>query len=252
LPALSGIQGTHREHRRTVGDRQRTAGEVVSIDIFDTLEQGSDQWLAARCGIITASQMGKLITPTLKTADNETSRGLTLTLAAERITGEVEFVYPTHDMQRGTEDEPVARQVYADNYAPVDEVGFILRTEDTYRIGYSPDGLVGTDGLIEIKSRKPHVHIKTILSGKPPAENMAQLMVGLFVTGRRWIDYCSFSAGLPFWVTRVYPDPAWFTAITSAAEAFETNVADVISRYNNETAGLPMTEKRLEIEDLTF
>jgi hypothetical protein len=215
----------------------------VSLQIFESLEQGSSEWLAARCGIITASQMGKLITPTLKVAANDTQRSLTLTLAAERITGEVDPIYPTQDMRRGTEDEPVARDVYSENYAPVDEVGFILRTEDTYKVGYSPDGLVGDNGLIEIK---------TILSGKPPAENMAQLMVGLFVTGRDWIDYCSFSAGLPFWVKRVYPDPAWFAAIIAASEAFETNVAEIIADYTKETHGLPMTERRIEIEDFTF
>ena len=224
----------------------------MSLVIYNELEQGEAAWLGARCGIITASQMHKLVTPTLKTADNETSRGLTLTLAAERLTGEVEFVYPSHAMQRGTEDEPLARAVYAEHHAPVDEVGFILRTEATYRIGYSPDGLVSSDGLIEIKSRSPKEHIKTILSGKPPTENMAQLMVGLFVTGRDWIDYCSFSAGLPFWVTRVYPDPDWFAAIIAAAEAFERNVAEVIADYTHETKGLPMTERRLDIEDITF
>jgi hypothetical protein len=224
----------------------------VTLTTFNELEQGSSEWLAARCGIITASQMGKLITPTLKVAANDTQRSLTLTLAAERITGDVEYVHPSFDMQRGTEEEPIARDVYAEHYAPVDEVGFILRTEETYRLGYSPDGLVGTDGLIEIKSRKPHVHIKAILADKVPAENMAQLMVGLFVTGRSWIDYCSFSAGLPFWVKRVFPDPAWFAAIIAASEAFETNVAEIIADYTKETHGLPMTERRIEIEDITF
>ena len=224
----------------------------MSVETFIELEQGEAEWLGARCGIITASQMHKLITPSLKTADSETSRGMTITLAAERLTGEVEYIYPSHAMQRGTEDEPLARAVYAEHYAPVDEVGFILRTEATYRIGYSPDGLVSSDGLIEIKSRSPKEHIKTILSGKPPAENMAQLMVGLFVTGRDYIDYCSFSAGLPFWVKRIYPDPAWFAAIIAAAEAFETNVAEVISRYNTETKGLPPTERRVEIEEMSF
>jgi len=224
----------------------------MSLVIYNELEQGSDEWLAARCGLVTASMVGKLITPTLKVADNDTSRGLTLTLAAERLTGQVEYIHPSYAMQRGTEEEPLARSVYAEHHAPVDEVGFILRTEDTYRIGYSPDGLVSTDGLIEIKSRSPKEHIKTILSGKPPAENMAQLMVGLFVTGRSWIDYCSFSAGLPFWTVRVYPDDAWFAAIIAAAEQFENNVASIIADYKHETNGLPMTERRIEIEDITF
>lgn len=224
----------------------------MTLHIYKELEQGSDAWLQARCGIITASVIGKLITPTLKVADNDTSRGTTLTLAAERITGHVEYVHPTFDMSRGTEDEPIARDLYAEHYAPVDEVGFMRRDFGGYTIGYSPDGVVGADGLIEIKSRKPHVHIKTILSGKPPAENMAQLQTGLLVSERSWIDYVSFSAGLPLWKTRIHPDDAWFGAIHAAAEQFETNVADIISRYQDETNGLPPTERRIEISEISF
>jgi hypothetical protein len=224
----------------------------MTLHIYKELEQGSDDWLQARCGIITASVIGKLITPKLQVADNDTSRGVTLTLAAERITGHVEYVHPTFDMSRGTEDEPIARDLYAEHYAPVDEVGFMRRDFGWGVIGYSPDGLVGDDGLIEIKSRKPHVHIKTILSGKPPAENMAQLQTGLLVSGRSWIDYVSFSAGLPLWTIRVYPDDAWFAAIIDAASAFETNVADIIGRYQDETHELPPTERRIEIEEIRF
>jgi len=222
----------------------------MSLHIYEQLEQGSDEWLQARCGIVTASQIGKLLTPKLQVADNDTSRGLTLTLAAERITGHVEYVHPTFDMQRGTEDEPIARDLYSEHYAPVEEVGFMTRDFGWGVIGYSPDGLVGDDGLIEIKSRKPKVHLQTILAGKPPAENMAQLQAGLLVSGRDWIDYLSFSPGLPLWPTRIYPDPAWFDAITAAAEQFEINVADIISDYNHETNGLPPTERRIEIEDI--
>lgn len=224
----------------------------MTLTIHAELEQGSDDWVAARCGVLTASQIGKLITPTLKIADNDTSRGLALTIAAERITERVEYIYPTFDMQRGTEEEPLARAVYAEHYAPVAEVGFMTRDIDGISLGFSPDGLVGDDGLIEIKSRKPKEHLKTIIAGKPPTENMAQLMCGLFVSGRQWIDYCSFSAGLPFWTVRVFPDPEWINAIIVAAIAFEANVTQIIDCYNTETAGLPATERRPDIKDLVF
>ena len=224
----------------------------MSLVIYESLEQGSDEWLDARAGMLTASMVGKLVTPSLKVASNDTSRGVTLTLAAERITGEVEYVHPSFDMQRGNEDEPIARAVYAEHFAPVDEIGFMAREFNGFTLGYSPDGMIHDDGLLEIKSRKPAIHLKTILSGKPPAENLAQLHTGLLVSGRDWIDYCSFSAGLPLWVTRIYPDPDWFAAIIAAAEAFETNVAEVITDYKHETKGLPLTERRIEIEDITF
>ncbi len=223
------------------------------ITTYADLEQGSEEWLAARCGLLTASTIGRLITPsTLKVADNETSRGLTLTLAAERITGHVEYVHPTLDMQRGTEDEPYARAVYAEAHAPVDEIGFVTLEQDGYKIGYSPDGYVGADGLIEIKSRKPEKHIAHVLSGKPPAYNMAQMQAGMFISGRKWCDYISFSAGLPLWTHRVFPDPRWFAAIETAALAFEDNVTNIVDKFTTATEGLPQTERRLEIEELMF
>ncbi|SFR75936.1 YqaJ-like recombinase domain-containing protein [Agromyces sp. CF514] len=223
------------------------------ITTYAELEQGSDEWLAARCGLLTASTIGRLITPsTLKTADNDTSRGLTLTLAAERITGHVEYVHPTLDMQRGTEDEPEARAVYADHNAPVQEIGFVTLEQHGYTIGYSPDGYVGDDGLIEIKSRKPDKHIAHVLAGKPPLYNMAQMQAGMYITGREWCDYVSFSGGLPLWVSRVYPEQRWYDAIDTAARAFEENVTAIVNNFTNATQGLPMTERRPELEEIRF
>lgn len=218
--------------------------------IAHDVEQGTDEWLQARCGLLTASVVGQLVTPTLKVARNDTARSLVRSLAGERISGQVDFLPPTADMRRGTEDEPIARAYYEDSYAPVTELGmFELRT-NTFRLGYSPDGLVGDDGLIEIKSRKPKKHIQTVLDDSPPAENMAQLQAGLFVTGRSWIDYVSYSAGLPLWVKRVFPDPAWFDAIEAAAEQFEKDMAETIERFTAAVAGFPETEPREENDDL--
>lgn len=217
------------------------------LETFTNLEQGSEEWLQARCGILTASVVGKLITPTLKTADNDTSRGLTLTLAAERITGHVEYVHPSFEMQRGTEDEPYAREAYAEyKGVTVDEVGFITLERDGYKIGYSPDGLVGDDGLIEIKSRAPKIQLQTIFADTVPAANMAQIQCGLLITGRAWLDYVSFSAGLPLYVKRVYPDLAWQLAIREAAQAFEKNVTQHVADFEAKTIGLHMTERRPE------
>ena len=223
----------------------------MTLTIYRELEQGTDEWLNARCGRLTAAVIGKPITPsTMKPADNDTSRGVVLTLAAERITGHVEYVHPTFDMQRGTDDEPFARAVYAEHYALVEEVGFIVREEADYTLGYSPDGLVGEDGLLEIKSRKPNVQIRTILEDRVPGYNMAQLQTGMFVTGRNWIDYVSFSAGLPLYVKRVTPELRWFDAIEAAARKFELDIADITARYKAGTIGLPMTERRPDFSSL--
>lgn len=222
----------------------------MGLRIYEALEQGSQEWIDARCGLLTASTIGRLITPTLKLADNDTSRGLTITLAAERITGHVEYVHPSFDMQRGTEDEPWARMVYAEHYAPVQEVGFITRDYDGYTLGFSPDGLVSDDGLIEIKSRNARTQLATIFADRVPAANMMQIQCGLMITGRDWLDYVSFSAGLPLWTKRVYPDLASFDVITEAAERFEIEVDSIIFRYNTAVDGLPMTERRPELDEI--
>ena len=115
-------------------------------------------------------------------------------------------------------------------------------------LGFSPDGLVGDDGLIEIKSRRAKKQLTTILSGEVPAANMAQMQAGLLVSGRQWCDYVSFTGGMPLWRKRVTPDPQWFQAIVQAVEQFEKTVAEMVAAYNAAIEGLPMTERVVEEE----
>lgn len=180
-----------------------------------------------------------------ETASNDVSRGLTMLLVAERITGWTEEMHINEDMWRGISDEPLARDKYSEKYAPVTQAGFMIYEDQGVKIGYSPDGLVGNDGLIEIKSRRPKKHVSTILSGHPPAENMAQIQCGLLVSGREWLDYVSYCGGMPMWKTRVYPDQRWFDAIIMAAAAFESNAAEMVRIYEESVEGFPMTERIL-------
>lgn len=229
------------------------ATPIPGLHVIDNLVQGSDKWLAHRCGTITASVVGQLITSkTIKPASNDYSRALTNQLVAERITGWVDPIHESSDMLRGTLDEPYARDKYAEHYAPVAEVGFMWRQFDGYRIGYSPDGLVGDKGLIEIKSRRPKKHLSTILENQVPAENMAQLQAGLLVSGRDWIDYVSYCGGLPLYVKRVYPDTRWFDAITEATQQFEANAATMIAAYEARTKGLPLTDRIDHFQEMSF
>ena len=224
----------------------------MSLKFYRDLIQGTDEWHAARCGMVTASVAGKLLTSTLKVADNESSRGVVLTLAAERITGYVDPTYCGSSMERGHEDEPYARDTYSEHVAPVDEAGFMVRDFGDYRIGYSPDGLVGDDGLIECKSRLQKIHLQTILDDRVPDENMAQLQCGLLVSGRAWIDYVSYCGGMPLWVKRVTPDLSWQAAILAAVEALEESAADMTARYHAAVEGLPITERVNRGADIEF
>lgn len=225
----------------------------MTLKVYDDIEQGTDDWHALRRGIVTASTIGQLITPkTVKVAANDTARSLTMHLTAERITGYTEPTYASADMERGKIDEPYARDVYSEHYAPAVEVGFMTNTFNGHTLGYSPDGVVGDDGLIEIKSRRQKQQLATVLADAVPLENMAQCQTGLLVTGRDWLDYVSFCGGMPLYVKRVYPDRRWFDAITGALELFEAEAERITATYMTRTNGAPLTERALDIGDLTF
>ena len=221
----------------------------MSLRILDEMEQGSDQWHDARRGIVTASMVGQLITAsTLKPARNDYARALTAQLVAERITDYTEPTWMNADMIRGVEDEPRAVEVYSEHFAPVTTTGFMVKDKWGFQIGYSPDGLVGDDGLIEVKSRRQKKHLQTILADKVPTENLAQLQCGLLVSGREWIDYVSYCGGMPLWVKQVRPDERWFDAIVAAVAEFEENAASMLARYDYATANLPATVRVIEME----
>jgi hypothetical protein len=177
--------------------------------------------------------MKLILTPTLKVANNDKTRAHVWELAAQRISQYVEPSYIGDDMLRGWEDEVRARDLYAATYAPVQEVGFVTNDQWGFKIGYSPDGLVGDDGLIECKSRRQKFQVQTIVEGTVPEEYMLQLQTGLLVTGRKWIDFISYSGGLHMVTMRVYPDATMQDAIINAATEFEAKVARAVQSYRD-------------------
>jgi len=220
---------------------------------YPDIIQGTEQWNDARRGMVTASVIKQLITPgTLKVATNETSRALTALLVAERITGHTEETSMTPDMWRGVESEPHARAKYAEHFAPVTEMGFMVREGDGWRLGFSPDGLVDDDGLIEIKAPRAKTHLRTILRDEVPAEYVMQCQAGLFVSGRKWLDFISFSGGMPLYVKRVYPDLRIHEAIVEAVRAFETAATEMADNYYRAVEGMPATERIEQLGGIEF
>lgn len=222
----------------------------MTLHTFDHIEQGSDEWHDIRRGIVTASVVSQLLTATGRPANNDTSRRLTLSLVAERITGETEPTYMNDDMLRGHLEEPIARDMYAEHFAQgeiVTETGFMIEDGHGFPIGFSPDGLVGDDGLIEVKAPRAKGHIATILGGVVPERHLPQIQCGLLVSGRKWCDFISYYGGLPPFVKRVHADPEWAESIVAAVAAFEDNAAAMTSAYDLATRGLPATERRIPI-----
>lgn len=208
---------------------------------FD-IEQGTDEWHDLRRGKITASAVGRLITATGKPATNDTSRAQLLQLLAERITGESEASFYGDDMARGHLLEPLARDLYAKHCAPVTECGFVTATLCGVELGYSPDGLVGEDGLIEIKSPRQKNHLRYLLTDVVPAEYMPQVQLGLAVTGRAWCDFISYAPGLPLFVRRCVPDPTVIAPLIAAAEAAELELQRLMALYSVAAKRFPATE----------
>ena len=195
------------------------------------VKQGAEEWLALRCGILTASEMKFIVTPTLKPASNDKERAHLFELLGQRITQHTEPRYISDDMLRGHEDEIEARIRYAENFAPVTECGFVTNDDHGFVIGYSPDGLVDYDGLIECKSRRQKYQVETILADRVPEEYMLQIQTGLLVTRRKWLDFVSYCAGLPMYVKRVFPDARYQEAIIAAAIGFEYRLQIAQEKY---------------------
>jgi hypothetical protein len=120
----------------------------MTITHYPDLVQGSIDWMNQRCGLLTASEMRLILTPTLKQASNDKERAHLWELLGQRLTRYVEPRYVSDDMLRGSTEEILAREAYAKHFAPVTEIGFITNDRWGFTLGYSPDGLVADDGLI--------------------------------------------------------------------------------------------------------
>lgn len=216
------------------------------------LEQGSPEWLEVRRGIVTASVVGQLLTPTGKPARNDYSRRLTLSLVAERITGYIEPVWVNDDMLRGQLDEPIARDLYSEHFTdePVTTTGFMVRDDWGFRLGASPDGLVGGRGGLEVKCPRAKGHLATILADEVPTQHMAQIQGCLLVSGREWWDFMSYHGGLKPYVKRVHADPKWAEGIVDAVAAFEQTAEEMTDTYLTRTDGLPATERRIDFDEI--
>ena len=222
----------------------------MNITIHDDVVQGSDEWHAMRCGLLTASEMKLVITPSkLQIAKNDKCRAHAYELAAQRITGYVEPQYITDAMMRGHEDEIHAADLYAEKYAPVQECGFI--TQDFVGgmvLGFSPDRLVGDDGLIEIKSRSQKYQMQTVSNDEVPVEHIPQVQTGMLISGRKWCDYVSYCSGMPMYVKRVHACEETQEKLLAAAYEFEKSVQNIIDSYATNAVGLYPTERVIEQE----
>lgn len=193
--------------------------------IYDKIEQGTYQWLELRLGKVTASNMKLVCTKPRNKSEgiSETAKTYAHKLIAESLTGIPTDNYVNENMQMGTDLEPVALEYYKQNFSggkEVKAVGFITDFNHLGTVGYSPDALVGDDGLLEIKCRVPHVQVEVLMQDKPTPAHIYQMQCGMWVSGRKWCDYESFSAYLPPAVFRQEANPLIFEEMEERVTAF--------------------------------
>ncbi|MFZ1815974.1 MAG: lambda exonuclease family protein, partial [Rhizobiaceae bacterium] len=209
-------------------------------------EQGSSEWLQARLGLLTASEMKLIMTAAkLLYANNEKAATHLFDIAAQRITDYIEPAFCGYDMQRGQFEEQEARQVYDTHYSKTDLCGFVTNDKWGFHLGYSPDALVGEDGLIECKSRKSKFQVQTIIDNEVPPEFMIQIQTGLLVTERAWMDFISYSGGMPMFVKRVTPSKIIQDAIIAVATEFHRRLDEILILYKNNAEQFYMTERKI-------
>lgn len=162
------------------------------------MDQRSDEWFAARCGKLTASRFADVMNVLKDGTPGANRRALVTLLAVERLTGSTVETFQNDAMRRGTELEPEARAAYeAHTGELVEETGFVPHPSLDY-VGVSPDGLLGSDGLVELKCPANMAkHLDAIRSGGHAKEYRWQLQGQLWVTGRKWVDATSFDPRFP-------------------------------------------------------
>jgi len=188
-------------------------------------EQGSPEWFEARRGIPTASRYADVLAEGKGIMRARYMRQL----AAEIITEEPMETYKNAKMERGKEHEPDLRKRYAfDHDADVEQVGFLRST--MMATGCSPDGLVGVDGMIEIKSTEPDLLIELLDSGRAPTQHMAQIQGNLWITGRDWCDLVIGWPKLPLFTVRVKRDEPYMANLRRELERFNQELHEMVER----------------------
>ena len=196
------------------------------------IEQGTDAWHQLRLGKVTASRVADIMAKT-KTGVSASRGNYLIELALQRVTGTIEPMYTNEAMAWGTATEPQARVAYevkTSNF--VDQIAFVEHDIIEW-FGCSPDGLVGKDGLIEIKCPNSATHWATIKDGKPPNKYVIQMQTQMACTGRKWCDFVSFDPRMPersqLFICRVERDQKMIDEIETEVMQFLIEVFDEVN-----------------------
>jgi len=195
--------------------------------------QRTEEWLKDRVGHCTASRFSDVLAK-IKSGEAEGRRKYRIQLVTERLTGNPTTGYQNAAMQWGTQTEPEARMAYeAHTGVIVNETGFIKHPSIAW-CGASPDGLIGDDGMLELKCPESTTHLEWMEHGKAPSKHLPQIQGQMAVTGRRWVDFASydprFPEGLQLFVVRVPRDDAYIKTLESEVMDFLAVAEEMLQR----------------------
>jgi hypothetical protein len=166
-------------------------------------DQGTEEWFRLRAGIPTASEFAAIMATGRGGAESKTRRSYLLRLAGEILTGEPAETFRTPDTVRGRSLEREVRNLYSFvTDKKVQQIGFIVNQGK----GCSPDGLIGSDGMLEVKTKLPHLLIEVLLKDEFPPDHKAQCQGALWVAEREWIDIAVYWPRLPLFIARAHRD----------------------------------------------
>jgi putative phage-type endonuclease len=200
------------------------------------VEQRSNEWFALRLGKVTASRVADLMAKT-KTGYSATRENYMAQLVVERISNSQAESFTNAAMQWGTDQEPYARAEYeATQGAMVEECGFV--SHPTIEMaGASPDGLIGDDGLIEIKCPNTATMIDVLLTGVVASKYNTQMQFQMACTGRQWCDYVVFDPRMPakaqMFIKRVARDEAFIAEMEAEVTKFLSEVAEKVAKIQS-------------------
>lgn len=202
---------------------------MTELEIIDC-EQGSDEWIQARLGIVTASEFASVMAKGRSGDDSKTRRTYMLKLAGEILTGEPQERYSNGYMERGHVMEPDARNMYSFMKGIEPEIVGFMKCG---RFGASPDSLVQDDGLLEIKSKAPHLMLDVLERGVMPSEHVPQVQGQIMVSGRDWCDFVAYWPKLPIFIKRVERDESYIRDLRQGLDDFIGDLDDIVKRYRN-------------------
>lgn len=219
-------------------------------------EQGSELWLEARCGLVTASRCGDATAMTRKGDEKAERRNYRAELICEILTGQPYPRYVSQEMQWGIDQEPFARAAYElQRDVLVETCGFVLHP-DIPRFGASPDGLVGDHGLIQIKCPNTSTHLTWILAGTIPVEHMPQMLAEMACTGRAWCDFVSYDCRLPahlqLFVRRFARDEKLIATLEAEVVHFNAEIEGVLAALPQQPQGVVLSMDQVDPDELQF